>query len=342
MTTNQTIDGVPREFVREGRYIVVKPDYEDDIRTERLRNYIEEMCFHTPDCVVVEADWPEYEPVWRMIEARVIGNPTELDAAKATISQLQGLVAELRALLDAPTVDPVPITDDMNRLMVAYENGEFGLEGGSETVEALSVASFDAVESHGHDADSYMAGYCAAMYEQIKPFLWLELHTRAARPQGEPVEWGAPKTVRQLIRQLETLDQDLRPLSMLRVPASIFEDGKERVRATHLSFSHERVDGQWLAPFKSDGEKVLAFWCRMEQPAPITVVQPFAEKVIRKLERFQECADDGQGADIGRHWFDLLTQLGLLNRVQRSPALWEMTQQGEDALELSRQSAKSR
>lgn len=101
MTTNQTIDGVPREFVREGRYIVVKPDYEDDIRTERLRNYIEEMCFHTPDCVVVEADFPECEPVWRMIEARVIGNPTELDAAKATISQLQGLVAELRALLDS-------------------------------------------------------------------------------------------------------------------------------------------------------------------------------------------------------------------------------------------------
>ncbi|MCU0212550.1 hypothetical protein HBR94_14215 [Pseudomonas sp. WS 5412] len=71
-------------------------------------------------------------------------------------------------------------------------------------------------------------------------------------------------------------------------------------------------------------------------------MHPFAEKVVRKLERFQECADDGQGADIGRHWFDLLTQLGLLNRVQRSPALWEMTQQGEDALELSRQNAKSR
>lgn len=63
---------------------------------------------------------------------------------------------------------------------------------------------------------------------------------------------------------------------------------------------------------------------------------PFAEKVIRKLQRFGECASDNQGADIGRHWFDLLTQLGLLNRVQRSPALWEMTQQGEDVLEVAR------
>lgn len=25
------------------------------------------------DCVVVESDWPEYEPTWRAIEARVTG-----------------------------------------------------------------------------------------------------------------------------------------------------------------------------------------------------------------------------------------------------------------------------
>jgi hypothetical protein len=85
----------------------------------------------------------------------------------------------------------------------------------------------------------------------------------------DPVTWGAPKTVRQLIQQLQTLDQDLRPLSMLRVPGNVFEDGKERTRAVHLSISHERVDGQWLTPFKSEGEKVLAFWCRMERPAPM-------------------------------------------------------------------------
>lgn len=62
-------------------------------------------------------------------------------------------------------------------------------------------------------------------------------------------------------------------------------------------------------------------------------VPPFATKIIEKLRRFDECAQDGEGADIGRHWFDILTRLGLLNRVQRSPALWELTQQGEDALE---------
>lgn len=79
-----------------------------------------------------------------------------------------------------------------------------------------------------------------------------------------------------------------------------------------------------------EGTKLYA-----EQPAPVAVM-PFAEKVIGKLHRFQECTGDSQGVDIGRHWFDLLTQLGLLNRVQRSPALWEMTQQGEDILEVAR------
>ena len=55
-------------------------------------------------------------------------------------------------------------------------------------------------------------------------------------------------------------------------------------------------------------------------------------KIIKKLKRFEECAEDGEGADIGRPWFDALTFLGLLNRVQRSPAVWEMTDAGERAI----------
>jgi Lar family restriction alleviation protein len=64
---------------------------------------------------------------------------------------------------------------------------------------------------------------------------------------------------------------------------------------------------------------------------------PFAGKIISKLRRCEECFSDfeADGVDIGRHWLDLLTQLGLLNRVQRSPALWEITQQGEDCLDAT-------
>lgn len=70
-----------------------------------------------------------------------------------------------------------------------------------------------------------------------------------------------------------------------------------------------------------------------QRQSGVNELPPFAQKVISKLQRFQECAEDGEDTDIGRHWLDLLTQLALLNRVQRSPALWEISQQGEDVLD---------
>lgn len=76
----------------------------------------------------------------------------------------------------------------------------------------------------------------------------------------EPVLWGAPKTVKQLIRQLQTLDPDLETTALLRMPAD-FRDGNA-IRQVPLSISYERMDGQWLAPYKSEHRKVLAFWAK--------------------------------------------------------------------------------
>lgn len=60
---------------------------------------------------------------------------------------------------------------------------------------------------------------------------------------------------------------------------------------------------------------------------------PFAEKVIQKLQRCHECFADDQGTDIGRPWLDTLTHLGLLERVQRSPALWQISDRGDEVIE---------
>lgn len=51
--------------------------------------------------------------------------------------------------------------------------------------------------------------------------------------------------------------------------------------------------------------------------------------VREKLQRFEECADDGEDCDIGRDWFDALTLLGLLRLTQHRPAEWTMTEAGE-------------
>ncbi|HFT1761345.1 TPA: hypothetical protein R7370_000248 [Pseudomonas aeruginosa] len=97
-----------------------------------------------------------------------------------------------------------------------------------------------------------------------------------------------------------------------------------------------------LAKYEDSGEyrynPAADYWkawqarAALAQPSP--ALPPFAEKVLAKLRRFYDCAEDFEsgGVDIGRHWLDLLTQLGLLNRVQRSPAFWEISQQGEDLL----------
>lgn len=73
------------KFKREERYIVVKLKHLAGLQVAPLRNFLRENRVPTIDCVVVEADWPEYEPVWQMIERRMTGQPQvtaaeELDA----------------------------------------------------------------------------------------------------------------------------------------------------------------------------------------------------------------------------------------------------------------------
>jgi hypothetical protein len=63
-------------FAREERYIVVKLKHlrangQESAMREWLRNYQ----IPTVDCLVVEHDWPEYEPTWAAIKARVVGEP---------------------------------------------------------------------------------------------------------------------------------------------------------------------------------------------------------------------------------------------------------------------------
>lgn len=70
------------EFERENRYIVLKRDHLaglDDQLQARLKPAIDEAIQIMPrlDCLVVESDWPEYEPTWAAIEARVTGKPAE-------------------------------------------------------------------------------------------------------------------------------------------------------------------------------------------------------------------------------------------------------------------------
>lgn len=104
------------EFQREDRYIVIKrSDMEKlpiDVRRNfsgRCRNFYEQMLIAGAPArsfLVIESDWPEYEPAWQMIEDRMSGRSHplqqtlrdngELIAAQATIAQQAQMIEHLR------------------------------------------------------------------------------------------------------------------------------------------------------------------------------------------------------------------------------------------------------
>lgn len=83
---NARADELEREarepFQREERYIVVKRKHLTAARETALREHMCGMGISTVECAVVESDWPEYELVWQMIEARVMGKTLPLAPAE--------------------------------------------------------------------------------------------------------------------------------------------------------------------------------------------------------------------------------------------------------------------
>lgn len=73
------------EFKREERYIVIKRSDLDCDENDAVTILIAELCLPLRNFLVIESDWPEYEPAWSMIERRMTGQPAvtaaeELDA----------------------------------------------------------------------------------------------------------------------------------------------------------------------------------------------------------------------------------------------------------------------
>ncbi|PLV18421.1 hypothetical protein [Pseudomonas guariconensis] len=69
-------------FKREDRYIVIKRSDLANVPVNYRSTLVEPMLSllsHLPsrECLVIESDWPEYEPTWTAIKARVMGEPAE-------------------------------------------------------------------------------------------------------------------------------------------------------------------------------------------------------------------------------------------------------------------------
>ena len=92
------------EFEREERYMVVKlsklrPARNDEMKASECVYRAARFGKALVKAVVVEEDWPEYELVWQMLEARMTGQPTPLEAARAAD---KARIAELEAAIKDP------------------------------------------------------------------------------------------------------------------------------------------------------------------------------------------------------------------------------------------------
>lgn len=59
-----------KEFKREERYTVIKHNQLTESQMQYLKDCIYGEGIPTVECVVIESGWPEYEPVWSMLEKR--------------------------------------------------------------------------------------------------------------------------------------------------------------------------------------------------------------------------------------------------------------------------------
>ena len=103
------------EFKREERYLVFKLSDVEEHFTPSERQQLARLAevqrvgrseSGKPllECVVVEADWPEYEPTWNAIEARMTGaqpSPNALLAAVANLVAQMEIVSRV-GFVDTP------------------------------------------------------------------------------------------------------------------------------------------------------------------------------------------------------------------------------------------------
>ena len=97
------------EFKREDRYIVFKLSDVERYLTDADRTYLAMMkneidagrdCANKPPFkgLIVESDWPEYEPTWKAIEARVTG------AQLAPSALAEAIIADMQAQHDSELI----------------------------------------------------------------------------------------------------------------------------------------------------------------------------------------------------------------------------------------------
>jgi len=166
-------NGSGGEFVREERYIVIKRKHFVDDEERKLRDFIFNLNeerrlrdFYSKlasiEAVVVESDWPEYETVWRMIEARCSSTPpaqvgAATDSGEVTQADLRYQIeseieARFWSIVDEGEGMSVPsdMWDALTRIVRAARNRDMWKSQCERQAEQLSaLASMQSTDQEG-------------------------------------------------------------------------------------------------------------------------------------------------------------------------------------------------
>lgn len=130
------------EFQREERYVVFKvSDLGNSLKGDEIRRLAREYAEQRRlkgkeplECVVVEKDWPEYEPTWEAIEARVTGAQPAPSFADAYQGAMEEVAIWKKRALEA---------EDLNRKFVAEINGPTYMGGPAHSKPDCGEAGHD-------------------------------------------------------------------------------------------------------------------------------------------------------------------------------------------------------
>ena len=129
-------------FQRDERYIVVKRKRLTSKTESVLRSLLDDYNVDTVECVVVESDWPEYEQVWAMIEARCTGNP--LPSITDLQSQLSQSKAEIERLIEKQNALFAQIRPVMVLVSRHFPEGQADADNIICAIDTLTTESQDA------------------------------------------------------------------------------------------------------------------------------------------------------------------------------------------------------
>ncbi|WP_017521218.1 hypothetical protein ACQCLI_04875 [Pseudomonas nitroreducens] len=175
-------------FQREDRYIVIKRSdverfWRADVRDQFMAalKRLNQHNVRVPQrkYVVVESDWPEYETVWRMIEARVTGaalaqpspvpkleRPEVVDLAQVVVDEVKHAYHERKSISEASAA-----------IMAAHDRIVGALRSDWSEVRQGLIAQRDAAQAR------------VAELEQQEPIGWWAQYCET--PMRRMVHWGA-------------------------------------------------------------------------------------------------------------------------------------------------------